>query len=61
MGRNAFPGITKREFDDTTAPIVRVVVKDGKDTVLKSFDFPDGKFTVEFHGPQTDDPKTQKA
>jgi hypothetical protein len=53
LGRLAFPGLGPREFDDTRVTIVQVVVKDGNDTVLETFDFPDGRFKVEFHGPNT--------
>lgn len=48
LGLKHFNGISKREYDDPSALMNRVVVKNAAGTVLQSFDFPDGKFSVEF-------------
>jgi hypothetical protein len=42
-------------FADPKVAIVRIVVQNGDGVVLQSFDFPDGRFRVEFHGPRTDE------
>ena len=52
LGIKYFPGVSKKDFDDPNVSIRYVVVKDKAGNELKTFDFPDGKFSVEFH---TDD------
>jgi hypothetical protein len=50
LGEQNFHGSPKRDYDDPNAQIIRVVVKDSAENVIDSFDFPDGKFKVEFYG-----------
>jgi hypothetical protein len=53
LGVKNFHGSPKRDYDDADAKIVRVVVKDKSNNELARFDFPDGKFKVEFLGEET--------
>ncbi len=50
LGVQNFHSASKRDYDDPDAKIVTVVVKDSAGNKLQSFDFPDGKFKVEFLG-----------
>jgi hypothetical protein len=50
LGTGNFHSASKRDYDDPDAKIVRVVVRDAAGAELKSYDFSDGKFTVEFYG-----------
>jgi hypothetical protein len=50
LGVGNFHSSSKRDYDDPEAQIIRVVVRDAAGNVLKSYDFPDGKFSVEFLG-----------
>ena len=48
LGLKHFNGITKRDYDDPNARMNRVVVRNAAGQEIQSFDFPDGKFSVEF-------------
>ena len=50
LGLQNFHASPRRDYDDPDAKIVRVVVSDSAGNQLQSFDFPDGKFKVEFLG-----------
>lgn len=50
LGVQNFHSSSKRDYDDPDAKIISVEVKDSAGTVLKSFEFPDGKFEVKFYG-----------
>jgi hypothetical protein len=52
LGEQNFHGSPKRDYIDPSAQITRVVVIDSAGNDLQTFDFPEGRFRVDFYGPK---------